>query len=318
MRTQTRYGDTRDPRRARAGATLWGDRAGRPDDARRCARRSPRSRPSRPRASISLDFDRLCREQPKRPRGARSRSSPVRSAGSGPAARRALRPAERRVLRRLRGDHRRLCARVRPETEIPLTQEDLAVLAGTSRGDRQPRPARRAGGGIVRLARGKTVVLDRTTQDVIRRSARRPRPRAPGSGSGGHGTSPPPDSCRRSWPLSSGVAATRGDHGLRRHGPRDAGRSSPPSAVLGDGSDGPTPARTVIPNAGDSGGAVAAGLTAPSKGTIKKFKVRAGAARRPEVRGRHGKAPRQGACTPQRSTPRVCGFNEDVASAVRP
>jgi hypothetical protein len=44
-----------------------------------------------------------------------------------------------------------------------------------------------------------------------------------------------------------------------------------------DGSQDPTPACTRIPNDGDGGGAVAAGMTAPRKGTIKQFKVRAGA-----------------------------------------
>jgi hypothetical protein len=53
--------------------------------------------------------------------------------------------------------------------------------------------------------------------------------------------------------------------------------SSPAHNCKEDGSSDPTPACTRIPNDGDGGGAVAAGMTAPRKGTIKKFKVRAGA-----------------------------------------
>jgi len=65
-------------------------------------------------------------------------------------------PVERRVLRRLH----ELTNLYGPEAEIPLTQEQLAELAGTSRAtvnrvlrDEQER-------GAVELRRGKTVVLD--------------------------------------------------------------------------------------------------------------------------------------------------------------
>jgi CRP-like cAMP-binding protein len=79
-------------------------------------------------------------------------------------------PAERRVLRRL-NELARLYGQGAADTqvEIPLTQEELAGLAGTSRatvntvlGDAQKR-------GLVELRRGKTRILDR---DRLARRAR--------------------------------------------------------------------------------------------------------------------------------------------------
>jgi CRP/FNR family cyclic AMP-dependent transcriptional regulator len=69
-------------------------------------------------------------------------------------------PAERRVFRRLHELSRLYGAGADGQVEIPLTQEELAGLAGTSRAtvnavlrDAQTR-------GIVRLGRGRTRVLD--------------------------------------------------------------------------------------------------------------------------------------------------------------
>jgi CRP-like cAMP-binding protein len=70
-------------------------------------------------------------------------------------------PVERRVLRRLD----ELASRYRPDgegpVEIPLTQEELAGLAGSTRATVNSvlRDAERR--GLVELRRGKTVILDR-------------------------------------------------------------------------------------------------------------------------------------------------------------
>lgn len=78
-------------------------------------------------------------------------------------------PAERRVLRRLNELARLYSQDGDGQVEIPLTQEELAGLAGTSRatvnavlGDAQKR-------GLVELRRGKTRILDR---DQLARRAR--------------------------------------------------------------------------------------------------------------------------------------------------
>ncbi|MDQ3240338.1 MAG: Crp/Fnr family transcriptional regulator [Actinomycetota bacterium] len=69
-------------------------------------------------------------------------------------------PADTRVVRRVREMHV-LYGDGAPETVIPLTQEELADLAGTSRAtvNRVLRRAERR--GAVRLSRGKVVVVDR-------------------------------------------------------------------------------------------------------------------------------------------------------------
>lgn len=54
--------------------------------------------------------------------------------------------------------------------------------------------------------------------------------------------------------------------------------STPGHNCAEDGSDDPTPACTRIPNDGDRGGAVPAGIAAPVSGRITKFKIRAGGA----------------------------------------
>jgi CRP/FNR family cyclic AMP-dependent transcriptional regulator len=68
-------------------------------------------------------------------------------------------PAERRVLRRVR-ELAELYGRGSDGVVVPLTQEEIAELAGTSRAtvNRVLRDAERR--GIVELRRGKTVVLD--------------------------------------------------------------------------------------------------------------------------------------------------------------
>jgi CRP/FNR family cyclic AMP-dependent transcriptional regulator len=78
-------------------------------------------------------------------------------------------PAERRVLRRLNELARLYGQDADGQVEIPLTQEELAGLAGTSRatvntvlGDAQKR-------GLVELRRGKTRILD---PDELARRAR--------------------------------------------------------------------------------------------------------------------------------------------------
>ena len=67
--------------------------------------------------------------------------------------------AETRVLRRLR-ELASLYGKSSPGTVIPLTQGDIAGLAATSRAtvNRVLRAEERR--GTVRLARGKTIVLD--------------------------------------------------------------------------------------------------------------------------------------------------------------
>jgi CRP-like cAMP-binding protein len=69
-------------------------------------------------------------------------------------------PADKRVLRRLLelGD---LYAGSDGETVVPLTQEDLAGLAGTSRATVNRVLREEEARGSVRLGRGRTVVLDR-------------------------------------------------------------------------------------------------------------------------------------------------------------
>jgi CRP-like cAMP-binding protein len=76
--------------------------------------------------------------------------------------------AEKRVLRRVR-DLAGVYGRGRDQIVIPLTQEDLAGLAGTSRAtvNRVLRDEEQR--GTIRLERGKTIVLD---LEQVRRRAR--------------------------------------------------------------------------------------------------------------------------------------------------
>jgi CRP/FNR family cyclic AMP-dependent transcriptional regulator len=76
-------------------------------------------------------------------------------------------PAETRVLRRLL-DLVELYGRSAGETPIPLTQEDIAALAATSRATANRVLRAEQERGTVRLGRGKTVVLD--PEDIARRS----------------------------------------------------------------------------------------------------------------------------------------------------
>ncbi len=67
--------------------------------------------------------------------------------------------AETRVLRRL-GELAELYGHGEPGTEVPLTQEDIAGLAGTSRATVNRVLRSEAKRGTVELRRGKTSVLD--------------------------------------------------------------------------------------------------------------------------------------------------------------
>jgi CRP-like cAMP-binding protein len=69
--------------------------------------------------------------------------------------------AEKRVVRRLVEISSLYERDGVPETEVPLTQEDLADLAGTSRATVNRVLRGEQQNGAVRLARGKTIVLDR-------------------------------------------------------------------------------------------------------------------------------------------------------------
>ena len=75
-------------------------------------------------------------------------------------------PAETRVLRRLR-ELVQLYGQSAPGTLIPLTQEDIAGLAATSRATANRVLRAEEKRGTVRLARGKTVILD--PDDIARR-----------------------------------------------------------------------------------------------------------------------------------------------------
>lgn len=76
-------------------------------------------------------------------------------------------PAETRVLRRL-GELAQLYGRSAPGTLVPLTQDDIGALAATSRATANRVLRAEARRGTVRLARGKTVVLD--PDDIARRA----------------------------------------------------------------------------------------------------------------------------------------------------
>jgi hypothetical protein len=93
--------------------------------------------------------------------------------------------------------------------------------------------------------------------------------------------------------------------------------SSPAHNCKEDGSDDLTPACTRIPNDGDGGGAVAAGMTAPARGVIKRFKVRAGAPGdlRFVIVKQNGEFAKARYRSPVFHVQGL-GFNEDEASAV--
>ena len=76
-------------------------------------------------------------------------------------------PAEARVLRRLR-ELVELYGKSAPDTLIPLTQEDIAGLAGTSRATANRVLRAEEKRGTLRLARGQTVILD--PADIARRT----------------------------------------------------------------------------------------------------------------------------------------------------
>ena len=75
-------------------------------------------------------------------------------------------PAETRVLRRLH-ELVQLYGHAMPGTVIPLNQEDIAALAGTSRATANRVLRAEEKRGTVRLARGKTLILD--PDDIARR-----------------------------------------------------------------------------------------------------------------------------------------------------
>ncbi|MEA2126242.1 MAG: family transcriptional regulator, cyclic receptor protein [Solirubrobacteraceae bacterium] len=108
-----------------------------------------------------VDFERLCREHP----GVREVLVAILAAQVRRLSAHLLDalyvPADRRVLKRL-AEIAALYARDGvPETEVPLTQEDLADLAGTSRATVNRVLRAEQERGTVRLRRGRTVVLDR-------------------------------------------------------------------------------------------------------------------------------------------------------------
>ena len=75
-------------------------------------------------------------------------------------------PAETRVLRRLH-ELVQLYGQAEPGTIIPLNQEDIAALAGTSRATANRVLRAEEKRGTVRLARGKTLIVD--PDDIARR-----------------------------------------------------------------------------------------------------------------------------------------------------
>jgi len=76
------------------------------------------------------------------------------------------RPVERRVLRRL--DELTAKTDDRQPLEVPLTQEELAELAGTTRSTINRILRDEARRGTIRLERGRTIVLDR--EEIARRA----------------------------------------------------------------------------------------------------------------------------------------------------
>jgi CRP/FNR family transcriptional regulator, cyclic AMP receptor protein len=108
-----------------------------------------------------IDFERLCREHPSVLRVVVALLAGQVRRLSGQLLDALYVPAEKRVLRRLSEIATVYARDGADEVEIPLTQEHLADLAGTSRAtvNRVLRGEQEA--GVVRLARGRTVVIDR-------------------------------------------------------------------------------------------------------------------------------------------------------------
>ena len=75
-------------------------------------------------------------------------------------------PVERRVLRRL--DELTAKADDQQQVEVPLTQEELAELAGTTRSTVNRILSEEAKRGTIKLERGRTIVLDR--EQIARRA----------------------------------------------------------------------------------------------------------------------------------------------------
>lgn len=116
-----------------------------------------------------IDFERLCRDHPEVLRVLVAILAGQVRRLSGQVLDALHVPAEKRVLRRLAevaGVYSRDDA---AETEIPLTQEHLADLAGTSRATVNRVLRAEQESGVVRLARGRTTVLD---FDALSRRAR--------------------------------------------------------------------------------------------------------------------------------------------------
>ena len=154
VRVQTSLGDTAilavlGPGEMFGELALLGD-----EEARRSATVAALE-PSETRSVHRLDFERLRSEQPE--------TSSVLIAILSGQVRRLSRhllealyvPADRRVLRRLLE-----VAEVYDDGVVPLTQEDLADLAGTSRAPVNRVLREEEARGTVRLGRGRTTVLD--------------------------------------------------------------------------------------------------------------------------------------------------------------
>jgi CRP/FNR family transcriptional regulator, cyclic AMP receptor protein len=107
-----------------------------------------------------LDFERLCREHPEVLRVVVAILAGQVRRLSGQLLDALYVPAEKRVLRRLAEVAAVYARDGEPETEIPLTQEHLADLAGTSRATVNRVLRGEQDAGVVRLARGRTVVVD--------------------------------------------------------------------------------------------------------------------------------------------------------------
>jgi CRP-like cAMP-binding protein len=107
-----------------------------------------------------VDFDRLCREHP----GVREVLIAILAAQvrrlSGHLLDALYMSADKRVVHRLAEIAGHYARDGVPEIEIPLTQEDLAGLAGTSRATVNRVLRAEQERGTVRLSRGRTVVLD--------------------------------------------------------------------------------------------------------------------------------------------------------------
>jgi CRP/FNR family transcriptional regulator, cyclic AMP receptor protein len=115
--------------------------------------------PAETRSIHDTDFAAVCRRHPKVNEVLVGALAAHVARLSGQLVEALYVPADRRVLRRL-GELATLYWHGDGEVDVPLTQEDLAGIAGTSRAtvNRVLRDAERR--GEVRLERGRTVVLD--------------------------------------------------------------------------------------------------------------------------------------------------------------